>query len=94
MDSNNDLLSTLTTLSKYINLRQNNDETFTKLAKDGHVDLVEAFIKLGADIHAKNDLSLINASTNNHLAVVECLIKNGAAEVLAPSWRCRCSCFS
>jgi len=52
MASNNDLFNTLTIISKYINLRQNNDEIFIKLAKDGHVDLVEAFIKLGVDVHA------------------------------------------
>jgi hypothetical protein len=46
-----DLSSALTVLSKYINLRKNK-KIFIKLAKDGHVDLVEAFIKLGVDVHA------------------------------------------
>jgi ankyrin repeat protein len=78
MASNNDLVNTLTNLSKYINLRQNDDEVFVNLAKDGHIDLVEAFIKLGADIHVDNDCALRCTARSGHLAVVECLIKNGA----------------
>ena len=40
MASNNDIVNTLTILSKYINLRQDNDEIFMKLVKDGHAELV------------------------------------------------------
>jgi ankyrin repeat protein len=74
MVSTNDIVNTI---SKYINLRQNNDEIFIKLAKDGHVELVEAFIKLGADIHTDDDLAFRWASEKGHLAVVECLIASG-----------------
>jgi hypothetical protein len=42
-----------------------------------------------ADVHVGDDYTLRHASENGHLAVVECLIKHGAAEVLAPSWRCQ-----
>jgi ankyrin repeat protein len=77
----------INTLSKYINLRKNNDELFIKLATDGHVELVEAFISLGANVHVKNDEALHNASYRGHLDVVECLIKHGA-EGLRHSWRC------
>jgi hypothetical protein len=41
----------LDTLSKHINL-QNSIELFINLARAGHVELVEAFIKLGVDVHA------------------------------------------
>jgi ankyrin repeat protein len=82
MVSTNDIVNTI---SKYINLRQNNDEIFIKLAKDGHVELVEAFIKLGTDIHVNNDQALRLASNNGHLAVVEHLINNGAGLSASPS---------
>jgi ankyrin repeat protein len=36
-----------------------------------------------ADIHAYNDYALHLASQYSHLAIIECLIKNGAAE----GWR-------
>jgi ankyrin repeat protein len=42
-----------------------------------------------ADINANNNYAFRCASMNAHLDVVECLAKYGAAEVLAPSWRCR-----
>jgi ankyrin repeat protein len=44
------------------------------------------------DTVGDNNQALISACQQNHLDVIKYLINNGAAEVLAPSWRCRCSC--
>jgi len=62
MTSNNDLLSSL-------------NKIFIKIVKDGNVELVEDFIKLGVDVN-RNEVHYW-ASRNGHLAVVECLITNG-----------------
>jgi ankyrin repeat protein len=56
-----------------------------KLSKDSHVELVEAFIKLGADVHVQDDFALIYASEYGQLDVVKCLIKNGAGLAASPS---------
>jgi ankyrin repeat protein len=55
-----------------------------KLSKDSHVELVEAFIKLGADVHVQDDFALIYASEYGQLDVVKCLIKNGAGLAASP----------
>jgi ankyrin repeat protein len=51
------------------------------LRENGRLDIVESFVKYGADVNAKNvqgKTALMNASRQGNLEIVKYLVENGA----------------
>ena len=60
------------------NIIKNINEKFIYSVTNGHLNIVKACLKLGANIHVENDYALRWASAHGHLEVVKYLVEQGA----------------
>lgn len=61
-----------------INIHNNNESALQLACKEGHIDIVEYLLSLGADLHADNDNALQWAAKYGHLNIVMLLVSSGA----------------
>ena len=54
------------------------NEDFIEASSNGHLEVVQYLVSLGADIRADNDYAVQEASRNGHLDVVKYLVSLGA----------------
>lgn len=85
-NGNSDLVSQLLDLG--LNVRSNSNKAIKQSAYHGQIEMIKLLIDRGADLHAGNEMALINAATRrtDQFETVQLLVERGA-RVSEVDWR-------